>query len=205
MPEQRQITGDSVLTSGKMTPKRQPPMFGLIKSQDITEQNSPMERAEIPQYTAPEGAYDEELKDFPEPLQTELQYLIDARVAKMVHKNIENHRHQIFVNIDEETERINAILNDRIKQNTNKVAEEQKLIRQGGRFDDSPTNKDIEEINDTFNPNAVPAAVPFARQQQPDLYGYRSFNNYSYEENNSRNMEDDMRARSTSPRNSRLR
>ena len=98
----------------------------------------------------PEGAYDEVLKDFPEPLQTELQFLIDARVAKMVHKNMESHRNTLFKNIEEESQRINAILNDRIKSNTNKVAEEQKLSRQRGF--ESPTNKDMEDINDTYVP-----------------------------------------------------
>ena len=63
---------------------------------------------------------------------------------------MQSHRAQLFQNIDEESERINAILNDRIKQNTNKVAEEQKLVKQN-KFD-SPANKDMEEINDTFNP-----------------------------------------------------
>ena len=51
----------------------------------------------------PEGAYDEELKNYPEPLQTELQYLIDARVAKMVHKKMEAHREALFKNMDEES------------------------------------------------------------------------------------------------------
>ena len=84
-PDSRRITGDSALNSGKMTPKRQPQLVGFMKSQEVTEQNSPVDRIEEPEFTAPEGAYDEELKDFPEPLQTELQYLIDARVATMVH------------------------------------------------------------------------------------------------------------------------
>lgn len=53
-----------------------------------------------------------------------MQYLIDARVAKLVHKSMEQHRKQLFVDIDDETKRINAILRDRVKQNTVKVNEE---------------------------------------------------------------------------------
>ena len=59
------------MSSGKMTPKRQP-LVGFLKSQESTRKNSPRERFEEPNFTVPEGAYDEELKDFPEPLQTEL-------------------------------------------------------------------------------------------------------------------------------------
>jgi len=63
----------------------------------------------------PDGAYDLELQDFPEPLQTELQYLIDARVSKQVHINMESHRKMLFKKIEEESVRVNAILSDRVK------------------------------------------------------------------------------------------
>ena len=79
---------NSMNPAGKMTPKRQP-LVGFLKSQESTRQHSPTDRLEEFNFGPPEGAYDEELKDFPEPLQTEMQYLIDARVAKMVHKNME--------------------------------------------------------------------------------------------------------------------
>ena len=65
---------------------------------------------------------------------------------------MEQHRNQLFNSIEDESQRINAILNDRIKQNTNKVAEEQKLSRQANKH--NPHNRDMEDINDTYDPNA---------------------------------------------------
>ena len=138
-------TADSVMSSGKMTPKRQP-LVGFLKSQESTKRNSPRDKSEEPQVTVPIGAYDEELKDLPEPLQTEMQYLIDARVAKLVHKSMEQHRKQLFADIDDETKRINAILRDRVKQNTVKVNEEQKILNEQSKYD-SPLNQDMLEIN----------------------------------------------------------
>ena len=45
----------------------------LSKSIEQTEHNSPVELPrEEPKFHAPEGAYDEELQNLPEPLQTEL-------------------------------------------------------------------------------------------------------------------------------------
>ena len=48
----------------------------------------------------------------------------------MVHKSMEGHRKQLFLDIDDETKRINAILRDRIKQNTVKANEEQKILNE---------------------------------------------------------------------------
>ena len=96
---------DSTLNSGKMTPKarRTPTNLGLQQQPDMTDSGIE-DRPQIPpQFMSPEGAYDEELKNYPEPLQTELQYLIDARVAKMVHKKMEAHREALFKNMDEES------------------------------------------------------------------------------------------------------
>ena len=67
--------------------------------------------------------------------------MIDARVAKMVHKKMEAHREALFKNMDEESQTINAIINDKIRQNATKLAEDQKTNRLRG--DDSPQNLDI--------------------------------------------------------------
>lgn len=64
----------------------------------------------------------------------------------MVHKSMEGHRKQLFLDIDDETKRINAILRDRIKQNTVKANEEQKILNEQSKYD-SPLNQDMQDIN----------------------------------------------------------
>ena len=64
----------------------------------------------------------------------------------MVHKSMEGHRKQLVLDIDDETKRINAILRDRIKQNTVKANEEQKILNEQSKYD-SPLNQDMQDIN----------------------------------------------------------
>ena len=47
------------------------------------------------------------------------------------------------------------------------------------RGEDSPQNLDMQEINDTYNPNAAPGAVPFPRNSidGPNPFGYGPFEN----------------------------
>lgn len=45
------------------------------------------------------------------------------------------------------------------------------------RGDDSPQNLDMQEINDSYNPNAVPAAVPFPRAAQDMPFAQNPFEN----------------------------
>ena len=59
----------------------------------------------------------------------------------MVHKKMEAHREALFKNMDEESQTINAIINDKIRQNATKLAEDQKTNRLRG--DDSPQNLDM--------------------------------------------------------------
>jgi hypothetical protein len=54
---------------------------------------------------------------------------------------MEVHREALFKNMDEESQTINAIINDKIKQNATKLAEDHKTIRMRG--DDSPQNLDM--------------------------------------------------------------
>lgn len=73
----RNYIDESNLTSGKMTPKarRQPTTLGLKQSQEIPDTNSEINDRPPQQQSylqPPEGAYDDVLRDYPEPLQTEL-------------------------------------------------------------------------------------------------------------------------------------
>ena len=59
-------------------------------------------------------AYDFELEDLPEPMRTQLQHLIDARVEKAIVETLEPHRKKVTERIDDESVRTNALIKDRV-------------------------------------------------------------------------------------------
>ena len=59
-------------------------------------------------------AWDIELDDLPEPMRTQLQYLIDARVEKAIVTTLEPHRKKVTERIDDESVRTNALIKDRV-------------------------------------------------------------------------------------------
>lgn len=59
-------------------------------------------------------AWDLELEDLPEPMRTQLQDLIDARVEKAIVTTLEPHRKKVTERIDDESVRTNALIKDRV-------------------------------------------------------------------------------------------